>query len=322
MKPLLCSVVFWLFVSNIYSQQLPLFGQYRENHALINPASIGTQYWTQSEQFRSAAGITARRQWTRFEDGPLTVIARFENIVPKYSMVYGINIFSDKTGPTKQTGGQLRYAYMLMDDDNGRWLSIGLSGGLYQWTYNADEAVLRDAGDLVGRTNVSNSTADLNAGVYYASYINDNTKLFYTGFSMLQAVSVRFSEDIIKKTPHFYGNIGCFLKNQTNNGDEYFVEPSAWILYVPNTPILTDLTCRFYTPANFWIGMGQSISISAEGEGKSIKGNNLFFEIGFSTDESWDGKSLNIGLGYHRSFTRFGEALGNSIELNITTSWK
>lgn len=322
MKTIILNAAFGLFLSNLCAQQLPLFGQYRENHALINPASIGTQYWTQSEQFRSAAGITARRQWTKFADGPLTVIGRYEQIVPKYGTIYGINVFTDRTGPTRQTGGQLRYAYMLMDDDNGRWLSAGLSGGFYQWSYHADEAILRDAGDVVGLTSVSSGSADLNAGVYYASYINDNTKLFYAGFSMLQALSVRFNEDAIKKTPHFYGNVGCFFKNQTNDGDEYFIEPSAWILFVPNTPVLTDLTCRFYTPGNFWIGLGQSFSISAAGDGKSLKGNNLLVETGFSTGETWAGKDLKVGLGYHRSFTRFGSALGSSFELNVTTTWK
>ena len=325
MKALYTACLFCWAAIALSAQQLPLFGQYRENHALINPASLSPNYWALgSAHLRSSAGITYRRQWTGLSDGPLTLTAHFETISPKkLRSAFGMNLISDKTGPTGQNGGQLRYAYLIMDDDNGRWLSAGFSAGYYQAYYRGDQAILRDPGDVLGTKNVVTGQVDASGGVFYAGQMGDEDKVFYCGFSIMQIASVNFSEGL-KRTPHFYGNIGLYKKMADGDGYEYFVEPSAWVRYVPHVPIQVDLTCRFHTPHYFWVGIGQSFSVSTADGGKPVKGNNLLFEAGLTLGEEQGlgASALRLGFGYHRSFTRFGADLGSSYEFNTTYIWQ
>lgn len=316
---LLCSLPAFLC-----AQQLPLFGQYRENHAFINPASLSSNYWNQETPYRNELGVTYRRQWVGLEDGPLTMTARYEVIPAKFRSVFGLQAISDKTGPTGQNGAQLRYAYLLMDNDgnSGQWLSVGGSMGYYQYYYHGDEIIFRDAGDAVGAQNITTGQVDANVGIFYAAEIGDRRKVFYCGASMMQIASVTFA-DGLKRTPHFYGNIGFFKNMETRNEESYFIEPSAWVRYVPNTPVQLDLTCRFHTPNYFWVGIGQSFSVSAADGGKALKGNNLLFEAGVTLgDKDYGNQLTRIGFGYHRSFTRFGAYLGNTYEFNATYVWK
>lgn len=233
----------------------------------------------------------------------------------------GGTLYKDETGPTGLTGGYLRYAYQAyFNPDN--FLSIGLAAGVMQYRFRGSQGVLRDPGDILGMSDNNTMVADVNIGLFFQSSFY-NGDAFYTGLSIPQLLSTQITTPELEsfntfRQQHFYAVLGYYkyLGRRSNN---VFLEPSAWVRYVPNAPMEMDFNLRFQMSALFWIGSGYSVSM-----GENFHGNNFHLEAGFILGElmGFDNKNFKIGYGFDRSVTVYGPKFGSSHELNLSYSFK
>ncbi len=115
--------------------QLPLFGQYRENQSILNPAALNIDYIRNGYNF--SAGVSYRNQWGAADlvldngktehFGPRTLTARAEWIVPESRLLLGAHFMKDDAFALRLQGAYLRVGYFVLDPQTS---AIGLVGSI------------------------------------------------------------------------------------------------------------------------------------------------------------------------------------------------
>lgn len=309
---------FFITTQELVAQQLPLFTQYRENQALLNPASVHTDFISQSFLTpNNAIGLSYRHQWAGIRDAPRTFTGRYEHIFYDYNMLIGGAFIKDDTGPTGITGGYFRYAYQI-ELGSYSFLSIGMSTGFLQYRYQSEKGVLRDPGDLTGLTNYNATFGEFTLGAFYKGEFGNDDKLYGgLSFPQLATFTITSTEEGAKanRVPHIYGLIGMYKSVSDALGGIY-IEPSMWIKYAGNAPVNIDTNIRFQITENFYIGTGYAIDFADK-----VRGNNFHMEAGVLLYTS-DISIAKIGYGFDRSITTFGPRLGATHEINLTYTWE
>ncbi|MFK7807061.1 MAG: PorP/SprF family type IX secretion system membrane protein [Saprospiraceae bacterium] len=298
------------------AQQLPLFTQYRENTTLINPASFNHDYLLNEHNI--SFGASYRRQWTDLKSGPQTQTVRGEYIfddIGNFALVAGGYLLNDKTGPTGLTGVYGRFAGVITDDPYYGGLSIGLSAGAVQYRVNINEIRLRDPNDVLGMDDQSQIHPDVGFGVYAYKLLDGGGFLdeshVYAGLSVPQVIGLdlEFKEEgadfSTKRIQHFYGQVGLY--KYIGDG---FIQPSAWVKYVPNAPVNVDFNLRYQMQGSFWLGAGASTAGNAHIETGLLIGEGAGFDSNF-----------RIGYGFDYSFSSFGPFAGGTHEINLSYSF-
>ena len=290
-------------ITQVSSQQLSLFSQYRENQTIINPAAVGNNYLSYEQKL--SIGISHRTQWQGFEGAPKTSILRGS----------GGYIVRDQTGPTGFTGLYGRVGGLLSDDPYYGGISVGLSFGVVQYRVDGSEIRLRQGGDILDGRDVNQIYPDVGVGVFAYTLLDggifDNDYI-YGGISIPQALGLDLAfkndngEFVTKRVQHYYAMLGLYKFFK----DEGFLEPSVWVKYAPNVPVNVDINLRYQLAQNFWLGLGGSTSQTMHIEGGLLLGSNLGFD-----------NTLKVGYGYDYSFSTFGPYTGGAHEINITYSF-
>ena len=141
MKKYLLFLIAVFGLNEAIAQQNPLYSQYLFNDYAVNPAIGGTVnfYDVRSNH---------RYQWSGIVDAPRTYTLTVHGPMKNRKMGIGGFLFTDHVGPTRRTGLQFSYSYMLNITKDVK-LSFGVSAGLLQWTVDASKIRLRDEGDAV-----------------------------------------------------------------------------------------------------------------------------------------------------------------------------
>lgn len=294
-----------------YSQQLPLFTQYRDNIGVINPAAFSHDFLMY--EHTAYVGASYRRQWLGIDSAPETQTLRGEYIYEggSVALVMGGYLINDQTGPTGFTGAYGRAAVVITDDPYYGGISVGLTAGAVQYRVNASEIRLRESGDVLGSMNIAQIFPDVGVGVYAYKYVDggflDDSHI-YAGISIPQVTGLNLefsSEDgrfETKRLQHYYALAGLY--KYLNDGA--FIQPSVWVKYVPNAPVNADFNLRFQTAANFWLGAGASTAGLAH------------LEVGFIGGENSGGDNhFKLGYGFDYSFNSYGPDAGTSHEINL-----
>ncbi len=304
--------IFFVFHQIAEAQQLPLFTQYRENNALLNPAAVSNDLLIY--QHNISFGASYRNQWVGLEAGPRTQTLRGEYVSVTgnaVELLVGGSLINDQTGPTGFTGLYGRIGGVLTDDPEDNGLCFGLNLGVVQYRIKASELRLRELNDVLGSRDQSQIFPDVGVGVYYYKYLNSgflDDSFVYGGLSIPQVMGLNLEfkgEDgqfYTKRIQHFYGLAGLIHYF----GNDSFIEPSVWVKYAPGVPFNADFNIRYQMANNFWIGTGIS------------SGANYHVEAGYLIGESagWD-NNIKIGYGFDYSFSAFGPTAGSSHEINI-----
>ena len=111
------------------SQQESNFSYYMFNHQAINPAYTGS---------RGITNLTSviRSQWVGLEGAPETQTITFGKSLNSKNLGYGISVLNDKIGPTNSTSFDIDLAYHLKLNEKGHRLSLGLKGGVQNYSLN------------------------------------------------------------------------------------------------------------------------------------------------------------------------------------------
>lgn len=311
--PLLVVCLLLGIATQLSSQQLSLFNQYRENQTILNPAAVGNNYLAYDQNL--AFGVSYRSQWQEFEGSPTTATIRGEYLYNNggaVSLLSGGYIVNDKTGPTGYTGLYGRVGGLLSDDPYYGGISIGLSFGAVQYRVNTSEIRLREVNDVLAMDDQNQIYPDVGVGIFAYKLLDDggffDGDYVYGGLSIPQAFGLDLTfenengEFSTQRLQHFYGHIGLYKFFR----DEGFLEPSIWVKYVPNVPVNVDFNLRYQMAQNFWVGIGGATSQAMHIEMGVLLGENVGF-----------GSTLKVGYGYDYSFSNFGPYTGGTHEINI-----
>ncbi len=293
------------------SQQLPLFTQYSEYQAIINPSSVSYSYYR--DGYDLIFGTSYRDQWNAVPDRPRTFAIRAESFhAPQRGagFVYGGYVIHDQAGPFKTTGITGRVASMIRfsgDSFEEGAISLGLNFGLNQ--YRADLAdflatetdpslLLADAGKVFPDVGVGLSMyKQTDRGDYYSFGISV-PQLFGLNLSLRNADN-GFD---IKRTQHYYAHANYYLVM----GQQTYMQLSMWVKKVNDIPVNADINYRYKFSNNVWFGLGYNTTKLLHAEaGVVINNSNL-------------DKRVKIGYAYNASLETLGISFGSTHELNVS----
>jgi type IX secretion system PorP/SprF family membrane protein len=165
-------------------------------------------------------------------------------------MAVGGLIYSDIVGPTRRTGFQGSYNYILHFNNDMR-LSFGLALGLDQYVIDGSQVKLDDVDDPA-LLNYRATSYEFIAkfGLYF--YGRD----FYAGFAVPQLfndqIKVYESTTGLSKLKEHYVLNGGYKFHIGNN---FIVEPAVLFRYVNPTPVQTDISVWAYYKEMIWLGV-------------------------------------------------------------------
>lgn len=308
-------IIYLLFTccfTGLQGQQLPLFTQYREAIGIINPAAMSSSFFSDEERYSLFAGISARTQWVGRKGTPQTQFIHAEKVLEgdNVYVLYGGYIINDQVDRIGTTGIYGRASVIITSDPSESGLAVGLSGGMVHYRVRLEGAIVRDPDDELALTNQSRTRPDLGAGIYAWRSLGRKNNLLFGGISIPQVlgldVSFRDGEDntfSIERVRHFYTTLGTRLYL----GGEYnYIEPVAWLKYVPHAPIHADMGIRYRFFEYLWIGGGYSTN------------GNSHVEIGTIIPDSYGERDIRIGYGFDGNFSGNVAYYGNSHEINIS----
>lgn len=309
---LACSLVAGLKSHHVLlAQQIPIFTQYREQAAFINPAALNQDFFTNGYNF--SFGASYRRQWLELNNAPTTKLLRgewFQKDREGFNLLAGGYVVQDATGPTGFTGAYARVGGIFTDDAAEHGISTALTIGMVQYRINTNELQLREKDDIIMGENRQQTYPDIGLGVfaYQKLYGDWSDDIIYAGVSMPQSLGLNLNfkngdgSFSTQRVRHYYAQVGWyhFL------GEGMFLEPSVWLKYVANTPFNADINLRFQLTNSFWIGAG------ASNRGK------VHAELGVIVGESLglNGR-MRIGYGIDYAFASYAPFVGATHEFNI-----
>ncbi|TAG51651.1 MAG: type IX secretion system membrane protein PorP/SprF [Cytophagales bacterium] len=243
MKKIITSILFTAVLS--YGQQLPQYTQYMLNPYLINPAVAGT-----TDHFDIKAGY--RNQWMGFNSNPeLSGVASYQ-VAPVTFYVtahghigkdhqrlrgrhknqnawhhgLGMQVISDRTGPTSHITVQGSYTYDMSLNKKLR-MSFGAFVGVRQWSVNGDRIRYSDGSTGAATVNGAVDLSTLLPTVSFGTWLYH--KYWYAGFSILDVVPFGTSSSAYKDVVNASKSVSNSLKQH------YFLTVGA--MFHPNKEI-------------------------------------------------------------------------------------
>lgn len=243
MKKLLIFAICLVGALQSFAQQDPQYSQYMFNQMAINPAYAGSK-----EALSSTAFI--RSQWTGIDGAPKTETFSIHGPLKKKKVGIGFSVIADQIGPKKSVGALGSYAYRI-PIKNGK-LSFGLRLGVFNYTYNWDDIVYKDQGDVYNsHTQTSQIVPTADAGLYYYTntlYLGVSATHLYSG--RLTSVST-LNGDNGKLAPHLFFTFG----KAWSLSDNLIFNPSVMIKGAKGSPSTGDLNLSFLLKQRIWVGL-------------------------------------------------------------------
>jgi len=158
------------FVSmTIIAQREILYSQYMYNMININPAYAGN---------RVGDNITSvyRKQWVNIQGAPTTYSLSWDRgnedvgdglHVNNTPMGFGVQIYNDRIGVESSLGIQAFYSYKIKFYN--AYLSLGVSGGVYNYTAKYTQVNTQQGGDPLFQEDISAYLPTAGIGALYAS---------------------------------------------------------------------------------------------------------------------------------------------------------
>lgn len=226
------------------AQQIFKITQFLQHNFFYNPAASGVDE-------KSSFGAMYRSMWAGIDGGPKTTVLFFDKKLEKHKVGFSTVFYSNKTGPTSRTGGNLNLAYIVKLKDD-RALHFGLGAHLLQFSVDKNKIASAIANDPLLASASNTFKGDANAGVYFTS------SKFNIGVSAMQLVQPKLN--MIKGTSgednqgklyrHYY-----VVSNYNIQVDEDNVlTPNVLVKYQPNAPVDIEAGARLLYQNFLWVG--------------------------------------------------------------------
>jgi type IX secretion system PorP/SprF family membrane protein len=227
------------------SQQDAGFSMYFFNPVYINPGYTGSR-----ETF--SGSLVHRSQWMVMPGAPVTQSLSIHSSIPNSNVGLGFQFYNDKTGPMKNTGAKLTYAYHLPMGEKSK-LAFGLSGMANYIRIGLKEINVKDENDPAFAEDVfSNWVFDASTGIYFYQ------PRFYLGLSVNHLLQSKFGlEDapdpnLAKFYRQYYLTSGIVF----HLSESLSFRPSLLMKYVRAAPLVTEITGSFLVLRKVFVGVG------------------------------------------------------------------
>jgi type IX secretion system PorP/SprF family membrane protein len=227
------------FCYTVSAQQDPQHSFYFFNPLQFNSAYAGT---------RGTLSVVGahRSQWVGWEGAPTTQFLSIHAPVARQRIGLGGTLNYDKIGVRTTMQGLFHFAFLLPLNDNGLKLSMGLSGGFYQHSYNFSELRVTNLNDPNFSEPVQTTNFNYGCGFYL-----HNSK-FFTGISIPHFVKQDLQSQSGKSIllPHVFVAAGYIIK--FNSVVDF--KPSILIKTTANSPTTIDFNAAAFFYKKIWIG--------------------------------------------------------------------
>ncbi len=226
------------------AQQIFKISQFTEHNFLYNPAAAGAND-------QASVGATYRKMWSGIEGGPQTMLIFGDKYFEKQKTGVAVALYTDKTGPTSRTGGQVNLSYSVPLGSEGQRLMLGLSGQVLQYKIDMDAVAPYLDGDPALASSGSVIKGDAGAGIYL------KTPTINLGASVQQIIQPKLK--IIKPEA---GTVGRLYRHYFFTGsynwkvdtDDILI-PNAIVKYEWRAPVDIEAGLRLEHKDLVWVGI-------------------------------------------------------------------
>jgi len=298
-KYIVLNIILFLFL-NIYqirAQQEINFSQYMLNSQLFNPAFFGL------EENLTISSLNSL-QWLGFEGNPRTNSIIIDTKL-KNNLGIGMELISDKIGPTSSNFIAINAAYHLKLNKKSQKLSLGIKVSGNDHNISLNSMNFDDTTDPNARTKDSYFIPNIGFGLHYYS------DKFYLAFS----IPYFFEPKTINKKRHYYVSGG--FKKEINK--QLIINPNFLFKKAANTPTSIDVSTMVFYEDLFWFGINYGASENVFIT-PSDSGGNLSFISGFKLIPSLSiGYSVTSQIG---NWTGSANSRSHEIYIKFSTSKK
>ncbi|MHB1278348.1 MAG: PorP/SprF family type IX secretion system membrane protein [Bacteroidia bacterium] len=293
MKKLLIFSIAIACLTPAKAQQDPMFSQYLYNMLAINPAYAGSRDLLSSTLFY-------RNQWTGFEGAPVTLNASVHSPFRSTKGSWGINLLNDRIGIQSQNMINFNYAYRITGSKGN--LSLGLSGGMYQFSYNYNNLQLDQQNDPLFQGSETHRLFNVGFGAYYQS------SKMALGFSVPHLLTRQLFDQTAFRAVNPNNHIfitGSYIIPLSN---DYRFKPSVMLKYVAHAPLQADLNATLIYKNTLYLGISyrtyQEFSIMAQYQLNKNWWFGYAYDIPFGAVAHVSGGSHELFLGFDISFDK------------------
>ena len=286
-KHILLLVAVVLTAGLAYAQQVPIFTNYSDSYAVINPGFYGMSEGV------NAMGIY-RNQWSGFKDdvtgttvSPVTFLASADLPIKILRGGVGISLMKDQLGFENNVGLNIGYSYHL--DLGMGTLGLGLAFAFNNRTVDFGKAKpLNDNDPVIPTKEQSDMLVDFNFGLYYMI-----PETFYISFSTTSLMEAKGKalESKSSSSASFVGDRTFYLAA----GYEYqFLNPKFRLN--PSMLVLSDIaSTQFNVSARLWYNNKFSFGVNYRYQ-ESIDLLVGFMIKGIQINYAYDINTLGLGL--------------------------
>ncbi|HWS60278.1 MAG TPA: type IX secretion system membrane protein PorP/SprF [Flavobacterium sp.] len=250
-KILFTAFVVLLTFIDAQGQQEPQYTQYMYNLNVINPAYAG---FKENLSF----GLLYRKQWVDIQDAPTTMTFSGSSPVGK-NVGLGLNVISDKIGPSETTNLNADFSYGL-NLGGGHRLAFGLKAGATFLDLSLLDInnSLPDANDPAFSENISETYFGLGAGLFYSA------DKYYISFSIPNMLNTPYYEsnniEYGQTAMHYYLSGGYVFDLNPN----LKFKPTVMLHSAFDAPLSLDLTANFLINERLELGAAYRIEDSVD----------------------------------------------------------
>lgn len=287
-------------LTQVRSQQTPMYSQYMFNMLNINPAYAGMR---EAGNFN----MLVRKQWVNFPGAPTSGSISYDQRLNGKNNGLGAQVYFDRIGIESTTGVQGYYSYSA--PMGAATLNLGMSLGVLNYASNYTSTNPFDAGDPSLMNNVQGYLPTAGFGAILES------EKWYLAFSAPALFKTKLSENgkgvlsAAGKEGHYFLTAGYILPLT----DDTKLKPSVLVKTVSGTKIQYDLNL------NLWFGNLMSIGSSYRTEdavlGMMELQLNPQLRLGYAYDYNIS-KLFNYNKGTHEFMLRYelGRLEGKKIQ--------
>ncbi len=209
------------------AQQIFKVSQYMDHSFIHNPAAAGANGV-------STIGGAFRTMWSGISGGPKTGILFGDKYFADKNTGVGILLYTDNTGPTSRTGGELNLSYSIkLNGADDKRLMMGLGAQVLQFKVDKDKIAQAIAGDPLLSSSGSAIKGDASAGIYL------RTPGLCLGASVKQIIQPKLNFVKSSTNPegmlyrHFFFTGSYNIKTDEDNT----LIPHFEVRYQPNAPV-------------------------------------------------------------------------------------
>ncbi len=271
----------FLMYYNITGQQIPIYSQFFMNKYVTNPAfaGIGDKFSVSSNH---------RYQWVGITDAPRTYTLSVSGPTKNSNNGLGGFLYTDHVGPTRRTGIQASYSYLLNINSKIK-LSLSLSGGLLEWKIDGHKLNLINQSDPALLNNI---LRDLVPDAKFGFVMFGGNWHFGASAANLLQNDISFSSTINtngNKLEDHYNIHGGYLFNINNN---VLINPYLLIRLVSPAPTQVEFGTKFTWKNMIWTGFIYRTANNVE----NFAGDAASFIVGYTHQN-------NLSFGYAYDFT-------------------